>query len=85
MHIIEIVWYHIKFLFLIVHGILPDCNDTHMQVYKRYMIQYSSIVPYYLKVDHNLTYINSMKLPNMKTHTLRLKEERVIKVSVHCN
>ena len=34
-----------------------------MQVYKRYMIQYSTIVAYYVKVDHNLTFVNSMTLP----------------------
>ena len=34
-----------------------------MQVYKRYMIHYSTIVPYYVKVDHNLTFVSSMTLP----------------------
>jgi hypothetical protein len=34
-----------------------------MPVYKRYMIQYSTIVPYYVKVDHNLTFVSSMTLP----------------------
>ena len=27
------------------------------------MIQYSTIVPYYVKVDHNLTFVSSMTLP----------------------
>ena len=34
-----------------------------MQVYHIYMIQYSTIVPYYVKVDHNLKFVNSMTLP----------------------
>ena len=34
-----------------------------MQVYKRYMIHYSTILLYYVKVDHNLTFVNSMTLP----------------------
>ena len=63
MHIIDIVWNHIMFLFLIVYGILLDFKDKHIQVYKRYMIQYSTIVPYCMKVGHDLTFINSMPLP----------------------
>ena len=34
-----------------------------MQVYHIYMIQYSTIVHYYIKVDHNLKFVNSMTLP----------------------
>jgi hypothetical protein len=30
-----------------------------MQVYHRYMIQYSMILPYHVKVDHTLTFVNS--------------------------
>jgi len=63
MHMIDILWYHILFLFLIAYGLLLDFEDTHMQVYKRYIIQYSTIVPYYVKVNHNLTFMNSMTLP----------------------
>jgi hypothetical protein len=37
-----------------------------MQVYKRYMIHYSTVVPYYVIVDHNLTFVNSMTLPKQK-------------------
>ena len=55
------------FWFLIVYGLVLDFKDTHMQVYKRYIIQYSTIVPYYVKVDHNLTFINPMTLTQMKT------------------
>jgi hypothetical protein len=47
---------------------------------KRYIIQYSTIVPYYVKVDHNLTFINSMTLID----TNKDKEERRTKVSVCC-
>jgi hypothetical protein len=54
---------YICFWFLIVYDILPYLKDTHMPVYKRYMIQYSTIVPYYVKVDHNLTFVSSMTLP----------------------
>ena len=54
---------YICFWFLIVYDILPYLKDTHMPVYKRYMIQYSTILPYYVKVDHNLTFVNSMTLP----------------------
>ena len=45
--------------FLIVYGILVYFKDTNMQVYHRYMIQYSMILPYYVKVDHTLTFVNS--------------------------
>ena len=54
---------YIGFWFLIVYGILPYLKDTYMPVYKSYMIQYSTIVPYYVKVDHNLTFVSSMTLP----------------------
>jgi hypothetical protein len=37
-----------------------------MQVYKRYMIHYSTIVPYYVKVDHYLTFVNSMTLSKQR-------------------
>ena len=30
------------------------------------MIHYSTVVPYYVKVDHNLTFVNSMTLPKQK-------------------
>jgi len=71
---------YICFWFLVVYGILPYLEDTHMPVYKRYVIQYSTIVPYYVKVDHNLTFINSMTLID----TNEDKEERRTKVSVCC-
>ena len=35
----------------------------HMQVYKKYIIHYSTILSYYVKVGHNLTFVTSMKLP----------------------
>ena len=43
MHIIDILLYHIMFLFLIVYDILLGFKGRHMQVYKRYMIEYSTI------------------------------------------
>ena len=54
---------YICFWFLIVYDILPYLKDTHMPVYKRYMIQYSTIIPFFVKVNHNLTFVNSMTLP----------------------
>ena len=53
---------YICFWFLIVYGSLPYFKNTYIQVYKRDMIQYSTIVPYYVKVDHNLTFVNAMTM-----------------------
>jgi hypothetical protein len=53
---------YIGFWFPIVYGILPYFKNTYIQVYKRDMIQYSTIVPYYVKVDHNLTFVNAMTM-----------------------
>ena len=49
-----------------------------MQVYKIYMIQYSSILPYYVKVDHNLTFINSMTLPKHVVSQRRTENKGII-------
>jgi len=68
---------HFFFWFLIVYGILLYFKDTHMQVYKRYMIQYSTIVPYYVKVDHNLTFVNSMTLPKHVVSQRRTEDKGI--------
>ena len=44
---------------------------------KRYMIQYSTIVPYYVKVDHNLTFVNSMTLPKHVVSQRRKKNKGI--------
>jgi hypothetical protein len=67
----------IGFWFLIVYGILPYLKDTYMPVYKRYMIQYSTIVPYYVKVDHNLTFVSSMTLPKHVASQRRTKNKGI--------
>ena len=64
-------------LFLIVYGILLDFKGTHMQVYKRYMIQYSTNIPYYVKVDHKLTFIKSMTLPKHVTSQRRTENKGI--------
>ena len=68
---------YIGFWFLIVYGILPYLKDTYMAVYKRYMIQYSTIVPYYVKVDHNLTFVSSMTLPKHVASQRRTKNKGI--------
>jgi hypothetical protein len=68
---------YIGFWFLIVYGILPYLKDTYMPVYKRYMIQYSTIVPYYVKVDHNLTFVSSMTLPKHVASQRRTKNKGI--------
>jgi hypothetical protein len=64
--------------FLIEDGMLLYFKDTHMQVYKRYMIQYFSIVPYCIKVDHNLTSINYMTLPTHVASQRRTENKGMI-------
>ena len=68
---------YIGFWFPIVYGILPYLKDTYMPVYKRYMIQYSTIVPYYVKVDHNLTFVSSMTLPKHVASQRRTKNKGI--------
>ena len=65
------------FWFLIVYGLLLDFKDTHMQVYKRYIRQYSTIVLYYVKVDHNLTCVSYMTLPKDVAFLRRTKNKGI--------
>ena len=67
------------FVFLIVYDILLEFKDTHMQVHKRYIIQYSTIAPVYVKVYLNLTFINSMTLPK-QVASQRRKENKGINI-----
>ena len=64
--------------FLIEDGMLLYFKDTHMQVYKRYMIQYFSIIPYCMKVAHNLTLIDSMTLPTHVASQRRTENKGII-------
>ena len=49
-----------------------------MQVYKIYMIHYSTVVPYYVIVDHNLTFVNSMTLPKHVASQRRTENKGII-------